>query len=189
MDDLCAGVDGSSPPPSGPPTIWAQESAKCVDTRLNEEAFRDCRDPTSNRAGASALPRSRAGEPSRADLAPCADSPLGRLVRRPIPRQYNYCERFLRGAVDGNRTGTVSLGTDSALGALARMAKGTRSGTGAVSDVNESRTAWAIQSNTVVLQRFSCVERVTGIEPALSAWEEFLSSRVSVSCNDIGGLS
>jgi hypothetical protein len=41
----------------------------------------------------------------------------------------------------------------------------------------------------VMLQRFSRVERVTGIEPALSAWEEFLSSRVSVSCNDIGGLS
>jgi len=33
------------------------------------------------------------------------------------------------------------------------------------------------------------VERVTGIEPALSAWEEFVSHRVSVSCNDIGGLS
>jgi len=33
------------------------------------------------------------------------------------------------------------------------------------------------------------VERVTGIEPALSAWEEFLSPRVSVSCNDIGGLN
>jgi len=28
------------------------------------------------------------------------------------------------------------------------------------------------------LQRFSRVERVTGIEPALSAWEEFLSHRV-----------
>jgi hypothetical protein len=40
-----------------------------------------------------------------------------------------------------------------------------------------------------VLQRFSCLERVTGIEPALSAWEEFSSSRVSLSCNDIGGLS
>jgi hypothetical protein len=40
-----------------------------------------------------------------------------------------------------------------------------------------------------VLQRFSCMERVTGIEPALSAWEEFVSHRVSVSCNDIGGLS
>ena len=38
-------------------------------------------------------------------------------------------------------------------------------------------------------QHFSRVERVTGIEPALSAWEEFLSHRVSVSCNDIGGLS
>ena len=44
-------------------------------------------------------------------------------------------------------------------------------------------------SDTVLLQRVSRVERVTGIEPALSAWEEFLSYRVSVSCNDIGGLS
>jgi hypothetical protein len=46
--------------------------------------------------------------------------------------------------------------------------------------------------NPYVLQGFwhkEPVERVTGIEPALSAWEEFLSSRVSVSCNDIGGLS
>jgi hypothetical protein len=41
--------------------------------------------------------------------------------------------------------------------------------------------------NLYVSQRFSRVERVTGIEPALSAWEEFLSSRISVSCNDIGG--
>ena len=40
-----------------------------------------------------------------------------------------------------------------------------------------------------VLQRFSRMERVTGIEPALSAWEEFLSPHVSVSCKDIGGLS
>ena len=44
-------------------------------------------------------------------------------------------------------------------------------------------------SNSALLQHFSRVERVTGIEPALSAWEEFLSHRVSVSCNDIGGLS
>ena len=36
-------------------------------------------------------------------------------------------------------------------------------------------------SNSIVLQRSSRVERVTGIEPALSAWEEFLSHRVSVS--------
>ena len=43
--------------------------------------------------------------------------------------------------------------------------------------------------NSYVLQCFSRVERVTGIEPALSAWEEFLSSRVSVPCNDIGGLN
>ena len=41
----------------------------------------------------------------------------------------------------------------------------------------------------IVLQHFSRVERVTGIEPALSAWEEFFSHRVSVSCKDIGGLS
>jgi hypothetical protein len=40
----------------------------------------------------------------------------------------------------------------------------------------------------VLLQRFSRVERVTGIEPALSAWEEFLSNRDSLYCNDIGGL-
>jgi len=44
-------------------------------------------------------------------------------------------------------------------------------------------------SKTLLPQHFSCVERVTGIEPALSAWEEFLSHPVSVSCNDIGGLS
>jgi len=43
--------------------------------------------------------------------------------------------------------------------------------------------------NAVLLQWYSGMERVTGIEPALSAWEEFLSHRVSVSCNDIGGLS
>ena len=33
------------------------------------------------------------------------------------------------------------------------------------------------------------VERVTGIEPALSAWEEFLSHRVPLSCNGFGGLT
>jgi hypothetical protein len=44
-------------------------------------------------------------------------------------------------------------------------------------------------SNTVLLQRYSSMERVTGIEPALSAWEEFLSHRVSLSCNSFGGLS
>jgi hypothetical protein len=48
---------------------------------------------------------------------------------------------------------------------------------------------WRTGPNSLGLQRFSRVERVTGIEPALSAWQEFLSSRVSVSCNDIGGLS
>jgi len=40
-----------------------------------------------------------------------------------------------------------------------------------------------------ILQRFSRNERVTGIEPALSAWEEFLSHRVSLSCNGFGGLT
>jgi hypothetical protein len=28
-----------------------------------------------------------------------------------------------------------------------------------------------LASDSLVLQRFSCIERVTGIEPALSAWE------------------
>jgi len=44
-------------------------------------------------------------------------------------------------------------------------------------------------SKAVLPQRFSRVERVTGIEPALSAWEEFLSHRDSLYCNDIGGLN
>jgi len=44
---------------------------------------------------------------------------------------------FTYGAGDGNRTRTVSLGTDSVPGALAKMAKGTRNGTTAVSDANE----------------------------------------------------
>jgi hypothetical protein len=44
-------------------------------------------------------------------------------------------------------------------------------------------------TNPQLLQRFSCVERVTEIEPALSAWEEFLSNRISLSYKDIGGLS
>jgi hypothetical protein len=43
--------------------------------------------------------------------------------------------------------------------------------------------------NSLGLQRFSRLEWVTGIEPALSAWEEFLPHRVSLSCNDTGGLS
>jgi hypothetical protein len=42
-------------------------------------------------------------------------------------------------------------------------------------------------SNSLLLQPFSRVERVMGIEPALSAWEEFLSHRVSLTCNGIGG--
>jgi hypothetical protein len=44
-------------------------------------------------------------------------------------------------------------------------------------------------SNIVLLQRFSRVERVTGIEPALSAWEEFLCHRGLLFCGGIGGLS
>ena len=46
--------------------------------------------------------------------------------------------------------------------------------------------------NAYVLQWFSYmkgVERVTGIELALAAWEEFLSHRVSLSCNGFGGLT
>jgi hypothetical protein len=54
----------------------------------------------------------------------------------------------------------------------------------------ETQIGGALESsNSLVLQRFSRVERVTGIEPALSAWEEFLSNRISLSCKDIGGLS
>jgi hypothetical protein len=41
----------------------------------------------------------------------------------------------------------------------------------------------------LVLKRFSRVERVTGIEPALSAWEEFLSHRILLSCKGIRGLN
>ena len=48
---------------------------------------------------------------------------------------------------------------------------------------------WADAARFACGTRVFAVERVTGIEPALSAWEEFLSSRVSVSCNDIGGLN
>jgi hypothetical protein len=47
----------------------------------------------------------------------------------------------------------------------------------------------AVAADLLVLQRFSRVERVTGIEPALSAWEEFVSPRVLPSCNGIGGLT
>jgi hypothetical protein len=54
----------------------------------------------------------------------------------------------------------------------------------------ETQIGGALESSdSILLQRFSHVERVTGIEPALSAWEEFLSPHVSVSCKDIGGLS
>ena len=58
-----------------------------------------------------------------------------------------------------------------------------------ISDANGCRIQREMASDCIVLQRFSCVERVTGIEPALSAWEECLSHRVSLSCKDIGGLS
>jgi len=44
-------------------------------------------------------------------------------------------------------------------------------------------------TNTILLQRCSSLERVTGIEPALSAWEEFLCHRVLLPCNGIGGLN
>jgi hypothetical protein len=43
--------------------------------------------------------------------------------------------------------------------------------------------------DSYVWQHFSRVERVTGIEPALSAWEEFLSHRVLVCCNGFGDLT
>jgi hypothetical protein len=53
---------------------------------------------------------------------------------------------------------------------------------GAVSD-------WRMVPNYIVLQRFSRVERVTGIEPALSAWEDFLCHRKLLNRTCIGGLS
>jgi hypothetical protein len=43
--------------------------------------------------------------------------------------------------------------------------------------------------NLQLWQRFSRLERVTGIEPALSAWEEFLSHLVLLPCNGFSGLS
>jgi hypothetical protein len=43
--------------------------------------------------------------------------------------------------------------------------------------------------NPQLRQRFPRLERVTGIEPALSAWEEFLSHRVLLCCNGFGGLT
>jgi hypothetical protein len=46
-----------------------------------------------------------------------------------------------------------------------------------------------MEANYVVLQRFSHVERVTRIEPALSAWEDFLCRRNFVNRACIGGLS
>jgi len=64
------------------------------------------------------------------------------------------------------------LATDSALGELSKMAEGTRGGTSAYSDVNDVDPIWEFQSNSLVLQRFSPMERVTGIEPALSAWDQ-----------------
>ena len=58
-----------------------------------------------------------------------------------------------------------------------------------ISDADGRRSRRKIAPNSYVWQRFSRLERVTGIEPALSAWEEFLSHRLSVSCHDIGGLN
>ena len=53
----------------------------------------------------------------------------------------------------------------------------------------KDRTLETVRPNQGIASRtVPRMERVTGIEPALSAWEEFLSHRVSVSCNDIGGL-
>jgi len=40
-----------------------------------------------------------------------------------------------------------------------------------ICDPGGAAIVWEIALGLPVLQRFSCVERVTGIEPALSAWE------------------
>jgi hypothetical protein len=61
-----------------------------------------------------------------------------------------------------------------------------------ISDAEGTAADWEMKPNLYVSQRVSHtepLERVTGIEPALSAWEEFLSNRISLSCKDIGGLS
>jgi hypothetical protein len=42
-----------------------------------------------------------------------------------------------------------------------------------ISDANGRRIQREMASDYIALQRFSCVERVTGIEPALSAWDLF----------------
>jgi len=44
-------------------------------------------------------------------------------------------------------------------------------------------------ANPQLRPHFSRVERVTGIEPALSAWEESLCHRVCLSCNGFGVLT
>ena len=46
-----------------------------------------------------------------------------------------------------------------------------------IPDANGAVIKGEMASDLLVLQRFSCVERVTGIEPALSAWETCLRSR------------
>jgi len=40
-----------------------------------------------------------------------------------------------------------------------------------ISDADGHRSRWEMVPNSYVWQRFSRLERVTGIEPALSAWE------------------
>src|SRR5674476_141855 len=42
-----------------------------------------------------------------------------------------------------------------------------------ISDANRRHFRWEMAPNSYVWQRFSRIERVTGIEPALSAWELF----------------
>jgi hypothetical protein len=58
-----------------------------------------------------------------------------------------------------------------------------------ISDANGLLSRWKMPPDLIVLQHFSRMERMTGIEPALSAWEEFLCDRVLLSCNGIGGIS
>ena len=48
-------------------------------------------------------------------------------------------------------------------------------------------SAWEKAPDFIVLQRFSRVERVTGIQPALSAWELLERRRISLARCGFGG--
>ena len=109
----------------------------------------------------------------------------------PRPHRPRACGDTPRATLEDRGTEQPENMTEQA-DSPSRMANGTPNGTIAGFMRRAPHQMARLVTNTYILQRFSHmkrVERVTGIEPALSAWEEFLSSRVSVSCNDIGGLN